>query len=45
MINFPVSLEVARNFIEKRMGLDFKIRDWEKFDSNMIQSIILQKLR
>lgn len=40
-----VSLEAVRNFIEKRMGLDFKIRDWEKFDSNMIQSIILQKFR
>ena len=40
-----VSLEAVRNFIEKRMGLDFKVRDWEKFDSNMIQSIILQKLR
>jgi len=40
-----ISIEAARSFIEERMKLDFKIRDWEKFDSNMIQNIILQNLQ
>lgn len=40
-----ISLEAAKSFIEERMGLDFKITDWDKFDSNMIQDIILQNLQ
>jgi hypothetical protein len=35
-----ISLERAREFIEKRMGLKFKIQDWDKFQSKMIQQTI-----
>ncbi len=37
-----ISLEATRSFIEKRMKLDFKIRDWDKFDADIIQDIILR---
>lgn len=37
-----ISLEVAKDFIEERMSLDFKIEDWDKFNADIIQSIILQ---
>ena len=40
-----ICLEAAKSCIENRMGLNFKIRDWEKFDSNIIQNMILQKIR
>jgi len=35
-----ISLEKARQFIEERMSLDFKIQDWDKFQSNKIQETI-----
>ena len=37
-----ISLEATREFIEERMNLDFKTKDWDKFDANMIQDIILR---
>ena len=40
-----ISLERAREFIEERMGLDFKIQDWDKFQSEMIQEIIQDAFR
>lgn len=37
-----ISLEATKSFIEERMNLDFKTKDWDKFDANMIQDIILR---
>lgn len=37
-----VSLEQVVKFLESRMSLDFKIRDWALFDSNVIQQMIHQ---
>jgi len=40
-----ISLEAVRNFIEERMQLDFKTKNWEKFNSILIQNIILEHLK
>lgn len=37
-----VSIEQTVKFIEQRMGLNFKNRDWHLFDSNLIQQMIHQ---
>jgi len=36
-----ISLETAERFIDDRMKLDFKVRDWDKFNSEYIQRMIL----